>query len=169
MVAFTIEANQTRKGQPATRIAGESSSDPEFVLDQPIHGILTNHGYCVPDPDTPNRLSIWFSGGEIKVQNEESAKDLHRWRNVFDESHAPRRDVREYARVLAAKCLLGARLYKMDPQDGVLSYELKRPIGGHGQVYCDVLYCDDDLRIVQGHRGSIFVFRRVPNIGDDDR
>jgi len=166
VVAFTIEANQTRKGQPAT--SDESSIDREFVLDQPIHGILTNHGYCVPDPDTPNRLSIWFSGGEIKVQNDESTKDLDRWRKVFDESHAPRRDVREYARVLAAKCLLGAKLYKMDPEDGVLSYELKRPIGGHGQVYCDVLYCDDDLRIVQGHRGSIFVFRRVPNIGDSD-
>jgi hypothetical protein len=74
----------------------------------------------------------------------------------------------ELARVLAAKVLLGATVRSPDAEpegddDGSASYQLKRPIGGHGQVFCDVLYSDDDLRVMRGHHGTVYVHRRVPN------
>ena len=45
--------------------------------------------------------------------------------------------------------------------DGTMIYELKRPIGGHGLAYTDVLFLDDDLRILRGHHGQVFVCARV--------
>ena len=152
---------------------------------------MTNHGYMVADPTTPDRSSIWFSGGSIEVQDEVADADV--WKQIFDESMAPRRDMRAMANLLAAKLLLGA--YTTTSTDGdlhhdddnevhvnsgggggedvnvnppTMSYFFKRPIGGHGEVYCDVLYLDDTLRILQGHRGSIFVFSRVPNFEETD-
>jgi hypothetical protein len=145
IVAFTIEANQTRRG--TAPIAGE------YAIQRPIRALLTNHGFCIPDPSEPNRLSVWFSGGTLEAVDEE-----REWQTLFQET--PRRDLGEYARVLAAKFLLGAQ--RLENDDGTYSYRLNRPIGGHGQVFCDVLYADDDFRIVRGHHGSIFVFRRVP-------
>ena len=176
MVAFTIEANQTRYGNHP-----ESSSQDEFVVPRPIRGLMTNHGYMVSDPRDSNRSSIWFSGGSIEVQDEVADGEL--WKQIFDESMAPRRDMRAMANVLAAKLLLGASTAtssnddegtgsndssgsdRGDNSDGcvpTMSYVFKRPIGGHGEVYCDALYIDESLRIMQGHRGSIFVFTRVP-------
>jgi len=49
-----------------------------------------------------------------------------------------------------------------------MSYFFKRPIGGHGDVFCDVLYMDDTLRITQGHHGSVFVSIKVPDFAEDD-
>ena len=143
---------------------------------------MTNHGYMVSDPQDSNRSSIWFSGGSIEVQDEVADGEV--WKQIFDESMAPRRDMRAIANVLAAKLLLGASTVtssndgvgnrsldsspngeRWDQSDGyipTMSYVFKRPIGGHGEVYCDALYIDETLRIMQGHRGSIFVFTRVP-------
>jgi hypothetical protein len=153
VVSFTIEAGQTRRGKPASQ-KGASSSSSEYIVRRPIRGLLTNHGYCVPDPNVPNRLSVWFSGGSLEVQDD--IHDLDEWKQLFDENEAPRRDLGELARVLAAKCLLGAHLPHSMEEDGSLTYFLKRPIGGHGHVFVDVLYCDETLRIVRGHRGSIY-------------
>jgi hypothetical protein len=157
VVSFTIEADQTRRGKPASsQEEGKTGPppSPEYIVRRPIRGLLTNHGYCVPDPNVPNRLSVWFSGGSLEVQDE--IHDLEEWKHLFDENEAPRRDLGELARVLAAKCLLGAHLPHSMEEDGSLTYFLKRPIGGHGQVFVDVLYCDETLRIVRGHRGSIY-------------
>lgn len=177
VVAFTIEANQTRLGTDP----GSSSKD-EFVVPRPIRGLMMNHGYLVADPRDSNRSSIWFSGGSIEAQDEVADGEI--WKQIFDESLAPRRDMRAMANVLAAKLLLGAytttscadsvtatsRESRSDSEgrqecdDSVptMSYIFKRPIGGHGEVFCDALYVDETLRIMQGHRGSIFVFTRVP-------
>jgi hypothetical protein len=97
VVAFTIEANQTREGMKPT------SSD-EFIVPRPIRGLMTNHGYMVADPLVPHRSSIWFSGGTIEVQDEVADVDV--WKDLFDESVAPRRDMRATANLLAAKLLL---------------------------------------------------------------
>jgi len=191
VVAFTIEANQTRLGTDP-----KSSSPDEFVVPRPIRGLMTNYGYLVADPTNTNRSSIWFSGGSIEVQDE--VADGAVWRQIFDESLAPRRDMRAVANVLAAKLLLGAYTTttsstvpssfheedlvhedtdhankdsqhehihhhrREDEMIPTMSYFFKRPIGGHGEVYCDTLYADETMRIMQGHRGSIFVFTRVP-------
>lgn len=47
-----------------------------------------------------------------------------------------------------------------------MSYYFKRPIGGHDEVFCDLLYVDETFRIMQGHHGSIYVFTRVPTFED---
>lgn len=185
VVAFTIEANQTRQGTTRTAESSDtSSSTGEFVVPRPIRGLMTNHGYLVADPSDPNRSSVWFSGGSIEAQDEVADGEI--WKQIFDESLAPRRDMRAMANVLAAKLLLGAYSSSTSYEDIVddtatdtatskdgderavptMSYFFKRPIGGHGEVFCDALYVDETLRIMQGHRGSIFVSTRVPTFED---
>ena len=63
--------------------------------------------------------------------------------------------------MLAAKLFLGADVPDQMDEDGTMRYELKRPIGGHGLAFTDVLYLDDDLRILRGHHGQIYVCARV--------
>ena len=156
VVAITIEPGQDRKGNMKDK--GDSDC---YVVPRPIRGILTTQGYSIPDPTIPNRLSIWFSGGSLEVQDEE--KDLEEWEKIFNVSSAPNRDIREYANSLAAKLLLGAHIPdKLEP-DGTLRFDLKRPIGGHGAVFCDVIYKDDNLRIMHGHHDSVYVCVRVPD------
>lgn len=155
VVAFTIEPNQTLTGELID--AGSASS--EFVLNKPIRGIMTTFGYAVPDPTCPNRLSIWFTGGQLEVNDEHN--DMDDWRRIFDHSSAPKRDMKEFARVLAAKVLLGADIPDAMDESGNMKYTLTRPIGGHGSAYCDVIYMDDKLRIMKGHHGAIFVFSKV--------
>ena len=147
VVALTIEARQDKNGL--------SSKVPK-----PIRGILTNQGYTVPDPNVPNRISIWFSGGSLEVLDETA--DLEDWKDLFDTACAPNRNLREYTNVLAAKVLLGAILPEEMDEDGTMSFVLKRPIGGHGNAYCDIIYMDGDLKIIRGHHGSVIVSTRVP-------
>jgi len=154
--AITIEAGQDRKGN----IKDQRDSD-RYIVPRPIRGILTMQGYSLPDPTTSNRLSIWFSGGSLEVQDEE--KDSAEWKKIFDTSSAPNRDIREYANSLAAKLLLGAQIPDKLEQDGTLRFDLKRPIGGHGSVFCDVIYMDENLRIMHGHHDSVYVCVRVPD------
>ena len=155
VVAFTIEPNQTRSGQ-LVPVNGTSS---DFVLRKPIRGIMTNFGYAIPDPNAPNRLSIWFTGGQLEVNDE--VNDLEDWQRIFAIGGAPKRDMKEFARVLAAKVLLGADIPDTMDDKGNMKYSLKRPIGGHGSAFCDVLYIDDKLRIMRGHHGAMFVFCKV--------
>eukprot|EP00522_Entomoneis_paludosa_P008944 CAMPEP_0172451832 /NCGR_PEP_ID=MMETSP1065-20121228/9696_1 /TAXON_ID=265537 /ORGANISM="Amphiprora paludosa, Strain CCMP125" /LENGTH=520 /DNA_ID=CAMNT_0013203803 /DNA_START=76 /DNA_END=1638 /DNA_ORIENTATION=+ len=174
VISFTIEQNQTKRGDPPSSLSSsnsETAQDAEYVVQRPIQALLTNHGYCLPDPETPNRLSIWFCGGKLEpaIQDDDVSRDsvvdqdsgssscLEEWRNLFDTAQAPSRNFSEMARILAAKCFLGAHLPQGMEADGSLNYSLQRPIGGHGQVYVDVLYCDETMRIIQGHGGSVFV------------
>lgn len=154
VVAITIEPGQDRRGMP------RSGDEGDYVLPKPMRGILTNQGYFIPDPNVPNRLSIWFSGGSLEVQDEPA--DLEEWRKVFDFESAPERNLREYANILAARLLLGAFLPERMEADGTMSFTLKKPIGGHGCAFCDIVYMDDDLRIMRGHLGSVIVCSRVP-------
>ena len=132
------------------------SSKKQYVVPRPVKGVILNEGFCVPDPMVANRISIWFIGGKLAVEDLE--RDLDEWTRIFDRAMAPRRGTKEMARVLAAKLLLGAQVPdKLNANDGSMSYQLTRPIGGHGSVYVDVLYCDESLRIMRGHHGSIYV------------
>jgi hypothetical protein len=97
----------------------------------------------------------------LEVQDED---DLNEWKQIFDLSSAPDRFPKEYANILAAKVLLGAHLPESLEEDGTMSFSLKRPIGGHGSVYCDVVFMDDQLRIMKGHHGSVYVCIRVPEV-----
>jgi hypothetical protein len=121
---------------------------------------LTNYGYTLPDPDNPNRYSIWFTAGTIEPADEDSLED---WKKLFGEKHSPDSDQTQYtekARSLASSVLLGAVSEPMD-ESGTAGYYLTRPIGGHGYAYCDVVFTDAEIRIMRGHSGSVLVFRRV--------
>lgn len=155
-VAVTIEPGQDLKGN-----SRDKSDTDCYVVPKPIRGILTTQGYSIPDPNIPNRLSIWFSGGSFEVQDEEM--DIDEWKKIFDQSSAPNRDLQEYANSLAARLLLGAHIHEKLEEDGTLRFDLKRPIGGHGSVFCDIIYTDDTLRIMHGHHDSVYVCVRVPD------
>jgi hypothetical protein len=172
-VAITIESGQDRKGQKKQDAypigTAETSSSPEisspeneYVIPKPIKAILTTHGYSLRDPNKQNRLSIWFSGGTLEVQDDD---DLNEWRNIFDMDSVPDRDIRERANILAARVLLGAMVADKLEEDGTMNFALRRPIGGHGSVFLDVLYRDDDFRLMRGHHGSVYVCCRVPEPG----
>ena len=162
VVALTINASQTRRGETVN--AGDIDKKDDYVVRRPLRCLLTNHGHCLPDPNVPNRLSVWFTGGSLELQDE--TENLEEWKHLFDQDEVPRRDLSELARVLAARVLLGAQIPEGMEEDGRLSYSLKRPIGGHGKVFCDVLYSDENLRIARGHNGTIFVFTKVPNASE---
>jgi hypothetical protein len=117
---------------------------------------MKNHGYMLPDPKIPNRLSIWFTAGTLEVNDD---ADLDDWKRIF--SAQPKLGLYDRANILAARLLLGANMPETMGEDGTMSYELRRPIGGHGLAYCDVLYLDDDLRVLRGHGGQVYVCARL--------
>jgi hypothetical protein len=149
VTAFNIEADSPQFG----------AYSPNHVVYRSVRGIMTTYGFVLPDPITPNRLSIWFNRGSMEPNDNET--DIQEWKRLFGGA-LPKRQLQEKARLLAAKLLLGAIVPDTIDADGSMSYYLSRPVGGHGTAYVDILYLDDSLRIVQGSKGSIFVFARVP-------
>lgn len=150
ITAFTIE--------PSSALYPNA---PNKDVIRPIKGIMTTYGYSLPDPNTPNRHSIWFTGGRIEPNNDIS--DVVTWKNFFT-LHPPKHTFGEKAKLLAVKLLMGATTpTEVDPEDGSMNYVFTRPLGGHGMAYIDVIYLDQSLRIVRGQRGTTFVFSRVPD------
>ena len=122
---------------------------------------MTTYGYTLPDPDSPNRQSIWITGGRIEPNDDEA--DLKAWRELFA-LHPPNknRGVAERAKLLAVKVLMGAVLPSGElAEDGSMEYKFTRPIGGHGVAYVETLFMDSTLRVVRGHRGTTFVSTRL--------
>eukprot|EP00590_Aulacoseira_subarctica_P003140 CAMPEP_0172421434 /NCGR_PEP_ID=MMETSP1064-20121228/7676_1 /TAXON_ID=202472 /ORGANISM="Aulacoseira subarctica , Strain CCAP 1002/5" /LENGTH=398 /DNA_ID=CAMNT_0013161831 /DNA_START=149 /DNA_END=1345 /DNA_ORIENTATION=+ len=138
VVAFTIHSNDGKT--------------------RPLQGVMTNYGYVLPDPNTPNRFTVFFTGGLLEPNGE---TDVTEWKNIFGEA-APKRLLSERARLLAAKVLLGASVSDAMEDDGSMSYFLKRPIGGHGSTYMDVIYLDETLRVMKSQTDTYYVFSRVP-------
>jgi len=137
----------------------------------------------LPDPNTPNRLTVWFTGGKLSPapppkdsttktmsDNDKDASleygGFEEWKAVFGGKH--KRTWGESLRVMGAKLLLGAELPDGMDKDGTMKYSLHRPVGGHGSSYVDVLYLDKDLLITRGNRGTVHVMTqgRAPKIDD---
>jgi hypothetical protein len=135
------------------------SNSPNKTVHKPVRGSITTYGYVLPDPEVPNRLSIWFSGGRIEA-NAEDRDGLDQWKKALG-CGSSQMHWQDKARRIAAKLLLGANISDHMSEDGSMEFDLARPIGGHGSTYVDVLYLDESLRVVQGHKGSIFVMTRV--------
>jgi hypothetical protein len=148
VAAFTIE--------PPSE---EFPDAPNRDVHRPIRGIMTTYGYTLPDPNVPHRLSIWITGGRIEPNG--SPEDVENWKRQF-ELHPAVHSLGEKAKLLAVKMLMGAHMHPMEA-DGSMEYTFTRPLGGHGIAYVDTLYCDKSLRIVRGHRGTVFVFTRLPD------
>lgn len=131
---------------------------PNKDVHRPIKGIMTTYGYSLPDPEVANRHSIWFTGGRIEPNNHPA--DVFEWKRLFT-LHPPKHSWGEKAKLLAVKLLMGATVPELMASDGSMEYTFTRPLGGHGMAYVDVVYLDETLRIVRGHRGTIFVFSRL--------
>jgi len=132
---------------------------PNKDVTKPIRGLMTTYGYMIPDPDLPTRDSVWITGGKIEPHPSDQAA----WKELFAAHPPARHGFSQKAQLLAVKWLMGANLPQgMDAETGVMEYTFGRPLGGHGFAYIDTLYQDDSLRVVRGHRGTYFVFSRVP-------
>ncbi len=138
---------------------------PNKDVRRPIKGIMTTFGYTLPDPEVPNRHSIWFTGGRMEPNNDPT--DVNEWKRLFQRPEHQKRGWGEQAKLLAAKMLMGATVPTEMAEDGSMEFTFTRPLGGHGVAYLDVIYLDDTLRIVRGHRGTIFVFARLPEQQQD--
>jgi hypothetical protein len=132
---------------------------PNKDVRRPIRGIMTTYGYTLPDPRVPNRHSVWITGGRIEPSGDET--DSEDWIQLFT-NHPPKHGLGEQAKLLAVKLLMGALVPTEISATGSMEYTFTRPLGGHGIAYVDTLFVDDTLRIVRGHRGTIFVFTRMP-------
>jgi hypothetical protein len=120
---------------------------------------MTTYGYTLQDPNETTRRSVWITGGKIEPNND--ADDIQNWMAFFGK-HPPKYDIGQKAKLLAVKLLMGAKVPQaVDPKTGAMEYTFTRPLGGHGMAYVDTLYCDSTIRIVKGHRGTIFVFTRM--------
>jgi hypothetical protein len=149
VTAFTIEPN----------LAAYPTA-PNKDVRRPIRGLMTTYGYTLPDPEIPNRHSVWITGGRIEPNND--SKDQGEWKAHFAR-HPPKHGLAQQAKLLAVKLLMGAQIAReMNVDDGSMEYTFSRPLGGHGLAFIDVLYVDESLRVVRGHRGTIFCFSRLP-------
>jgi hypothetical protein len=148
VTAFTIEPNMA-----------EFPNAPNKDVVRPIKGIMTTYGYSLPDPDTPNRHSIWITGGRIEPNDH--PQDISAWKKLFN-LHPPKHTFGQKAKLLAVKLLMGATVPEEVADDGSMEYTFTRPLGGHGIAYVDVIYLDESMRVVRGHRGTTFVFSRMP-------
>lgn len=133
---------------------------PNIDVHCPIRGIMTTRGCILSDPGIPNRHSIWFTGGRIEPDDDRGINAVH-WKHQFA-LHPPKpSSLTQRAKILATNWFMGATLSDTLLVDGAMEYAFARPIGGHGVAFVDTLYVDETLRIVRGHRGTIYVFTRV--------
>ena len=151
VVALMIEPGQFAAAK------GESVPSPARRL----KALQVARGYFLPDPDTPNRLTVWFTGGELApapFTDEDLEKGyggLDDWVEFFGAEY--KRTWTEALSDMGAKLFLGAELpNEMDP-NGKMEYTLHRPFGGHGKGHADVMYVDGELLITKGQSGSIHV------------
>jgi hypothetical protein len=158
VTAFTIEPTSL-DADYSSKSNNNKNSHKRTIL-RPIRATMTTFGYMIPDPTEEGRHSVWITGGRIEP-NEPS--DLELWNTVvFPDGIRPPHEWSVAPRILAVKWLMGAQLNDMaDPITSAFSYHFTRPLGGHGMAYIDTLYLDESLRIVRGHRGTIFCFARV--------
>jgi hypothetical protein len=155
ITAFTIEpTNMT------TKTKSSKDKTPQRIVRRPIRCTMTTSGYMIPDPNVEGRDSVWITGG--RMEPNATPEDTERWNELFPDGIRPPHEWAAAARLLAVKWLMGAELSDVaDAQTGAFSYQFTRPLGGHGLAYIDTLYMDASLRIVRGHRGTIFCFARV--------
>jgi hypothetical protein len=159
ITAFTIEPTSPEVSYSTTG-NNKKKQEQQRVVRQPIRATMTTFGYMIPDPTEEGRNSVWITGGRMEPNATE--QDISRWNELFPDGIRPAHEWAAAARILAVKWLMGAELSDTaEPDTGAFTYQFNRPLGGHGMAYIDTLYLDESLRIVRGHRGTIFCFARV--------
>ena len=126
---------------------------------KPLKALNVTKGYMLPDPNTPNRLTVFFTSGTLspvvdpktKTEDGSGSDDdddddaendsspyggINEWRELFGAEY--KRTWSESFHVMGAKLLMGAEFSDGMEEDGSMKYTLHRPVGGHGVVYVDV-------------------------------
>ena len=129
---------------------GQFEAKPNEVIPSPprrLRALQTVRGYFLPDPETPNRLTVWFTGGQLAPvpppDDDNGLKDdnfgtLDEWIALFGAEH--KKTWGESLSNLGAQLFLGAELPAGMEADGSMAYTLHRPFGGHGKGYVDVSF-----------------------------
>lgn len=146
----------------------EEGADPTTFPSPPcrLRATYKVQGYFLPDPEVANRLTVWFTGGQLSPaappesasgndEEEQLYGGLEQWMELFGAEH--RRSWGEALSLMGAKLFLGAELPDGMEPDGTMSYSLHRPYGGHGKGYVDVMYADHELLITKGNSGTLHV------------
>lgn len=166
VIALTIEPGQFKAAKNET-------------IPSPPCRVRATHvvrGYFLPDPEVPNRLTVWFTGGELAPAppppggkhatpaevpfGEERFGGMNDWMSLFGVAH--KRSWGESISLMGAKLFLGAELPDGMGRDGSMRYMLHRPYGGHGKGYVDVVYADSELLITKGNSGTLHVMTQKP-------
>ncbi|CAN0528247.1 unnamed protein product, partial [Scytosiphon promiscuus] len=123
-----------------------------------LRGIVVAKGTVAEDPSDPKRLVVKFTAGTIEPEGDQ---DLDSWSKVIGlkdrtskDSKGPLSSIKGMAKGLMLKFVLGFR----GPADelgsrGELSYEMKRS----PSAVVNVLYIDDDLRVMRGSKNALVV------------
>jgi hypothetical protein len=131
----------------ALTIEPEAENSNEYILSplRRLRALQTVRGYFLPDPITPNRLTVWFTGGQLRhvppPEDENGIPDnnyggLDEWKALFGAEH--KKTWGESLSNFGAQLFLGAELPAGMEPDGSMAYTLHRPFGGHGKGYVDV-------------------------------
>jgi hypothetical protein len=131
-----------------------------------MRAVMSVKGYVLPDRNIPNRLTVWFTSGQLapaRLASNDETNAIDEDDTEFNKASSQRGDAEpddgyggfdewtamfakgkwrktlgQRARAMASKLLLGAELPNKMEEDGQMNYVLRRPIGGHGKVYVEV-------------------------------
>ncbi|HEY9728782.1 MAG TPA: PAP/fibrillin family protein [Chroococcales cyanobacterium] len=118
-----------------------------------LQGVVRNLGVCEPADD--NILQVQFTGGELAPKN---PNEMEAWRAIFGEQSKPsRKGLKEMLMTAFLRLMFGiVPPQGMDRQTGRVSFKMQRSPKGK----LELLYLDEELRIVRGERGTVLVCER---------
>ena len=156
VIGLTIEPeNKDQSAESLGETAGPSSR---------LRAVQLVQGYMLkdPDPNNPDRLSVWFTGGKLfPVAPPEPDKNspiesqnshyggFDEWKRIFGEATSS--SWSESFKNMGAKLFLGAELSSGMGADGSMAYTLHRPYGGHGKSFVEVGSNSVAVLVCQAH------------------
>ena len=183
LLTFSNKTDSTSFFATNYSIAVSMTIEPPSLVGQPepkttpyptkrMRAVMSVKGYILPDPETKNRLTVWFTGGRLdpaklsrsdgdETDDEEENTisegneygGFKEWEAIFGKGKW-RKALSERARVMALKVLLGVDVPNKMEDDGHMEYHMNRPVGGHGKAYIDVSY----LRFQSVHGTLLFIY-----------
>lgn len=162
VTSFTVEPSHVPLllSPPPT----EKSAEKNAAKQCSVQAILNFKGYSLPDPIIPQRHTVWLAEGCVQTVSSQRQHEVN-WKRVFSgvpagepamsSTFSTKPPVYDFLDSDSNGAPVGTN-------DHDLAFRFQCPFGGPGVAHVDTLYIDDSLRIVQGHRGSLFVFSKVP-------
>jgi hypothetical protein len=157
VTAFAIE--------PANSPLLFGPDSPNRIVDKRIEGLMTTQGYAISNPKHPDRLSVWFTGGTIEVN-----EDTRRWKQVFASEHLPKPQrglFGDRGRLQKARSKMGATSPDCMEEDGKMSYRLMKPVAGHEISFVEIIFIDETVRVMRANTGVFYVSARIPYFPDE--